>query len=135
MSSFLLAFLAVLFFFSLDKGYAFQTRREAIQSNDPQYSHLVHLSSLLPSATCSSSSKGQLNLPYIYISISLEYFYVHVTFTYLHTMFACIFVVYKHIKHCLYLLFSFVGWEPLERGLVGKKKRGRNGQIEIKHLT
>ncbi|CAL0310907.1 unnamed protein product [Lupinus luteus] len=59
MSSFLLASLLVLSFLcSLEKSLSFQTRREAIESNhDSQYSHLVYLSSLLPSPTCTSSTK------------------------------------------------------------------------------
>ncbi|KAE9598496.1 hypothetical protein Lal_00027041 [Lupinus albus] len=60
MSYFLLASLFVLFFLcSFEKSLSFQTRRrEAIESNhDPQYTHLVHLSSLLPSPTCTSSTK------------------------------------------------------------------------------
>ncbi|KAK7305166.1 hypothetical protein VNO77_43066 [Canavalia gladiata] len=53
-SSFLLASLSLLFFLcSLENSFAFQTRREGKESN-----HLVHLSSLLPSSSCSSSTKG-----------------------------------------------------------------------------
>ncbi|KAG4920794.1 hypothetical protein JHK84_049637 [Glycine max] len=61
MSSFLLASLAVFFFFSsLEKSFAFQAaRKEDTESNNlHQYTHLVHLSSLLPSSSCSSSTKG-----------------------------------------------------------------------------
>ncbi|XP_061363908.1 aspartyl protease family protein At5g10770-like [Gastrolobium bilobum] len=54
MSSFLFASLAVFFFLcSLEKSFAFQTRREDTESN-----HLVHLNSLFPSSSCSSSTKG-----------------------------------------------------------------------------
>lgn len=68
-NSFLLVSLvAVLFFFSLEKSFAFQTAWEDTierhHVNLHQHSHdLVHLSSLLPSPSCSSSTKGQLNLP------------------------------------------------------------------------
>ncbi|XP_027341548.1 aspartyl protease family protein At5g10770-like [Abrus precatorius] len=58
MPSFLFASLTLLFFFSsLEKGFAFQTRRENKETNNlHQHSHLVHLSSLLPSSSCSSST-------------------------------------------------------------------------------
>ncbi|TKY46948.1 aspartic protease in guard cell 1 [Spatholobus suberectus] len=60
MTSFLLAFLAVFFFLSsLEKSFAFQATREDTESNNlHQYTHLVQLSSLLPSSSCSSSTKG-----------------------------------------------------------------------------
>ncbi|TKY46947.1 aspartic protease in guard cell 2 [Spatholobus suberectus] len=60
MSSFLLASLAIfLFLSSLEKSFAFQATREDTESNNlHQYTHLVQLSSLLPSSSCSSSTKG-----------------------------------------------------------------------------
>ncbi|KAH1239583.1 Aspartyl protease family protein [Glycine max] len=60
MSSFVFVSLTILFCFSsLEKSFAFQTTKEDTESNNlHQYTHLVHLSSLLPSSSCSSSAKG-----------------------------------------------------------------------------
>ncbi|KAH1239581.1 Aspartyl protease family protein [Glycine max] len=56
MSSFLLASLALLFCISsLEKSFAFQATKE---SNNLRQYHFVHLNSLFPSSSCSSSAKG-----------------------------------------------------------------------------
>ncbi|KAL2998274.1 hypothetical protein AAZX31_09G089300 [Glycine max] len=59
--------LSILFFFSsLENIFAFQTTtKEDTKSNNlHQYTHLVHLSSLLPSSSCNSSTKGMKLLEY-----------------------------------------------------------------------
>ncbi|KAG5027311.1 hypothetical protein JHK82_023160 [Glycine max] len=56
MSSFLLASFALLFCIStLEKSFAFQATKE---SNNLRQYHFVHLNSLFPSSSCSSSAKG-----------------------------------------------------------------------------